>query len=152
MPQQTCRCRMGGLQTPRADHSCALLSDSAQVFKIRNTIVNVDGYLCIFQSHQNYCQRRRILATHQVLLLGGAQDSAGDIIMDAAQQRLFVLQKTKSSKSMFLKDKIPGELLSLSDQTWRPGPVVPDNITLSSSHLKILPDQKVANSKFENIF
>jgi len=69
-------CRMGALQSPRAGHSCALLSDSAQV-----------------------------------LVLGGAQGSAG-------------------------------ELLSLSDQTWRPGPEVPENITLSSSHLKILPDQK----------
>ena len=70
--------------------------------------------------------------------------------MDAAQQRLFVLQKTKSPKSMFLKDKITGELLSLSDQTWRPGPEVPENITLSSSHLKILQDQKVG--KYEKIF
>ena len=72
--------------------------------------------------------------------------------MDGAQQVLFVLQKTKTPKSMFLKDKITGELLSLSDQTWRPGPEVPENITLSSSHLKILPDQKVANSKYKKRF
>ena len=73
---------MGALQSPRAGHSCALLSDSAQVFKIRNTIVNVDGYLCIFQNQKHYCQRRRIFGSHQVLVLGGAQGSAGDINMD----------------------------------------------------------------------
>ena len=74
MPQPTCRCRMGALQSPRAGHSCALLSDSAQVFKIRNTIVNVDGYLSIFQNKKP----RRIFVSHQVLVLGGAQGSAGD--------------------------------------------------------------------------
>ena len=95
MPQQTCRCRMGALQSPRAGHSCALLSDSAQVFKIRNTIVKVDGYLCIFQNKK----RRRIFVSHQVLVLGGAQGSAGDKKMNGAQQILFVLQKTKSPKS-----------------------------------------------------
>ena len=72
--------------------------------------------------------------------------------MDEPQQILFVLQKNKSPKSMFLKDKITGELLSLSDQTWRLGPEVPENITLSSSHLKILPDQKVGNCKYEKRF
>ena len=95
MPQQTCRCRMGALQSPRAGHSCALLSDSAQVFEIRNTIVNVDAYLCIFQNQKHYCQRRRIFVSHQVLVLGGAQGSAGDKKMNGAQQILFVLQKSK---------------------------------------------------------
>ena len=83
MPQQTCRCRMGALQSPRAGHSCALLSDSAQVFKIRNTIVKVDGYLCIFQNQKYYCQRR--VVSHQVLVLGGAQGSAGGKKMNGAQ-------------------------------------------------------------------
>ena len=146
MPQQTCRCRMGALQTPRADHSCALLSDSAQVFKIGNTIVNVDGYLCIFQNHQNYCQRRRILASHQVLLLGGAQDSAGDI-SGCGPAKIVCFAKDQKSKINVSKRQESRRIAEFK----RPD-MVPENITLSSSHLKILPDQKVANSKHEKRF
>ena len=37
-----------------------------------------------------------------------------------------------------------GELLSLDSQTWQTGPLLPDNVTLSSSHLTILSEEKVA--------
>jgi len=36
-----------------------------------------------------------------------------------------------------------GELLSLVSQTWQPGPLLPEGLSLKSSHLTVLPDQKV---------
>jgi len=73
-------CQMGELASPRAGHSCTLLTNSAMV-----------------------------------LVFGGAQDPAN-------QQ---------------------GELLSLDSQTWQTRPLLPDNVTLSSSHLTILSEEKV---------
>ena len=40
-----------------------------------------------------------------------------------------------------------GELLSLVSQTWRPGPLLPDGVSLKSSHLTVLPDKKVESPR-----
>jgi len=44
-----------------------------------------------------------------------------------------------------------GELLSLASQTWQKGPLLPDNLSLRSSHLSALPDQKVLLAGVGNI-
>jgi len=44
-----------------------------------------------------------------------------------------------------------GELLSLVSQTWQPGPLLPQNLSLSSSHLTILPGEKVLLAGVGNI-
>jgi len=60
----------------------------------------------------------------EVLVFGGAEDSAN----------------------------LRGELLSLESQTWMPGPLLPDGLShLPSSHLTVLPDEKILLAGVGNI-